>query len=57
MMHLGNYGWGMGFGWISMVMFWALVVLGIVSIVQAISRRTGQSGPEETSNDILKRKQ
>jgi len=56
MMHWGNYGWGMGFGWIFMVLFWALVILGIVYIVQAISRRTGQSGPDETPPDILKRK-
>jgi putative membrane protein len=56
MMNWGNYGWGMGFGWIFMVLFWALVILGIVYIVQAISRRVGQSGPEGTPLDILKRK-
>ena len=56
MMHWGNYGWSMAFGWIFMVIFWALVILGIVYIVQATSRRTGQSGPEGTHLDILKRK-
>jgi putative membrane protein len=58
MMYWGNYGWGMGFGWIFMVLFWALVILGIVYMYmrQAISRRTGQSGPDETPPDILKRK-
>jgi putative membrane protein len=59
MMHWGNwgnYGWGMGFGWIFMVLFWALVILGIVYIIWAISRRPGRSGPEETSLDILKKR-
>ncbi len=56
MMNWGNYGWGMGFGWIFMVLFWALVILGIVYIVQAVSRRAGQPGTEETSLDILKKR-
>ena len=46
----------MGFGWIFMVLFWVLVILGIVYIVQAISRRSGQSGTEETPLDILKKR-
>ena len=56
MMNWGNYGWGMGFGWIFMILFWAVVILGIVYIVQAISRRTRQSGPDETPLDILKKR-
>ncbi len=56
MMQWGNYGWGMGFGWMFMVLFWALVILGIVYLVQAISRKAGQSGAEETPLDILKKR-
>ncbi len=52
----GGYGWGMGFGWVFMVLFWALVILGIVYIVQTISRRAGQSRPEEAPLDILKKR-
>jgi putative membrane protein len=52
----GNYGWGMGSGWILMILFWALVILGIVYVVQAISRRAVRSGPEETPLDILKKR-
>jgi putative membrane protein len=52
----GNYGWGMGFGWIFIVLFWALVIFGIVYIVQAILRRGGRSGPEETPIDVLKKR-
>ncbi len=55
MMNWGNYGWGMGFGWMFMVLFWALVILGIMYIVQTISRRPGQ-GPEEKPLDILKKR-
>ena len=52
----GGYGWGMGFGWIFMILFWALVIICIVYIVQAISRRSGQPGPEETPFDIKKKR-
>ncbi len=55
-MHWGDYGWGMGFGWIFMILFWALVILGIVYIVQAVSRKAGQPGPEEKPLDILKKR-
>lgn len=30
----GIGGWGMGFGWFFMVLFWVLVVLGIVALVR-----------------------
>ncbi len=56
MMNWGNYGWGMGFGWIFMVLFWVLVIVGVVYIVQTISRRAGQPGGEETPLDILKKR-
>jgi putative membrane protein len=59
MMHWGNwggYGWGMGFGWISMILFWALVIFVIVYIVQSLSRRAGQSIREESALDILKKR-
>ena len=56
MMHWGSYGWGMGLGWIYMLVFWALVILGIVCIVKGVSSRAGQSGPEEKSLDILKKR-
>jgi len=33
-----------------------LVIVGVVYIVQAISRRAGQPGPEEAPLDILKKR-
>ena len=28
-MYWGNYGWGMGFGWIFMVLFWLTIALAV----------------------------
>jgi putative membrane protein len=39
-----------------MILFWGLVIAGIAYIVQAISRRSRRSGPEETPLDILKKR-
>jgi putative membrane protein len=59
MMHWGNWGncgWGMGFGWIWMILFWGLVIAGIAFIVQTITRGTGKTKSEETPLDILKKR-
>jgi putative membrane protein len=56
MMHW-DYGWGMGFGWIFMVLFWALVILGIVYLLKLISGGDRKSERnEETALDILKKR-
>lgn len=54
-MHWGDYGWGAGFGWIFMVVFWILVILGVVYLVQAISK-TSRKEDKETPLDILKKR-
>jgi len=55
MMQWGDYGWGMGFGWLFMVIFWILIILGIVYLVKVIvgseKRTIG-----ETALDILKKR-
>jgi putative membrane protein len=56
MTHWGNYGWGMGFGWIFMALFWALIVLVIAYIVRSFSRGSGQSRTKGTPLDILKKR-
>ncbi|MBI4686365.1 MAG: SHOCT domain-containing protein [Nitrospirae bacterium] len=51
-----DYRWGMGFGGgLFMVLFWALVILGIVYLVKLI---IGTKGEErgETALDILKKR-
>lgn len=51
-----GWGWGMGFGMIGMVLFWVLVILGIVVLVRWIG--ASSSGAERTlaksALDILK---
>jgi len=56
MMQWGNYGWGMGFGWLFMIIFWTLVILGVVYLGRS-AMKIGK-GPEhnETPLDILKKK-
>ncbi|MDI6744506.1 MAG: SHOCT domain-containing protein [Thermodesulfovibrionales bacterium] len=52
-----NYDWGMGagFGWLLMLIFWILIVLGAVYLIKLIAggekRTTG-----ETALDILKKR-
>lgn len=56
MMHWVDYGWGMGFGWLFMVLFWALVILGVVFIFKMISERSRPAEKGETALDILKKR-
>jgi putative membrane protein len=53
MMHywFGNYGSGMGFGWIFMLLFWAIIIFIVVALV----KKRG-SGENETAEDILKKR-
>lgn len=55
---MGSYGWGwagMGFGMISMVLFWVLIILGIVILVKWVaSSSSGTQPPAKTALDILK---
>jgi putative membrane protein len=55
MMHWGNYG-GMGFGWIFMILFWALVILVIFFLIKYIAGRDRTESPKETALDILKKR-
>lgn len=54
-MHWGDCGWGMGFGWIFMIIFWGLVILGIVYLIQVVSKGTKKEDTE-TPLDILKKR-
>ena len=53
-----DYGWGMGFGfgWILMILFWVLLILGIVYLVKLIAGTTKKGEKEESALDILKRR-
>jgi putative membrane protein len=56
MMHWGNYGWGMGFGWIYMLFFWIIVITAIVYLVKFLAKSSGPGECHETPLDILKRR-
>jgi len=56
MMNWGNYGWGMGFGWISMTVFWVLVILGIVFIVRTTIKGGKSIEHKEAPIDILRKR-
>lgn len=56
MMHWGDYGWEMGFGWVFMIIFWALVIFGVFFVVQAAMRIGKGEAQKETPLDILKKR-
>ena len=54
-MHFG-YGWGMGFGWIFMIIFWVVVIIGVVYLIKLISGGTKSEEKTESALDILKKR-
>ena len=60
MMYWGNingmgYG-GFGFGWIFMVLFWALVILGGIYLFKQLFSGSKESIAKESAQDILKKR-
>jgi len=58
MMHWGNItgmGYG-GFGWIFMVLFWALVILGVIYLLKQLFSSSKDSVGKESAHDILKKR-
>ncbi len=56
MMHWGNIGWGMGFGWIYMIIFWVLIITAVVYLVKYFGKKMGSEMCQESPLDILKRR-
>jgi putative membrane protein len=57
-MHWGDYGWGIGFGWgwFFMVIFWILVILGIIYLIKVVAGRGKGIEKEDTPLNILKKR-
>ncbi len=50
-----NYGWGMGFGWISTALFWVLVIVGIAYLVKLVARPVKEE-KEDAALGILRKR-
>lgn len=51
----GTPGWGPGFGIVFMVLFWALIIFGIIAIVKWLAGASGNTGtpPPKSARQIL----
>lgn len=56
MNNMDGLGWGPVFGWIFMLLFWGLVIFGIVAIVKGLYGSSQNTNNQETKTalDILK---
>lgn len=50
---MDGWNWGMGFGGIFMILFWGLIVLGIVALGKWLFSGSGSGGSSKRSLEIL----
>jgi putative membrane protein len=52
---MGFGGWAMGFGWIFMILFWVLIIVGIITLVKRLSSSNTNTNfpPPKTVLEIL----
>ena len=49
-------GWGMGFGWILMILVWVLAIVGIVAMIRWMTGQPLNAAPEQTPLQILQQR-
>ncbi len=52
----GYYSWGMEFGWLFMIIFWALVIIVTVLLVRKFGAGSGRREKDESALDILQKR-
>jgi putative membrane protein len=50
------WGLGMGFGWLAMLAFWGVLIMGLVLLVRWLSAGLSHGSSNESPRDILKRR-
>ncbi len=48
--------WGWGMGWILMIIFWGLVVVGVIFLIRYLIGATRGTNGKESALDILKKR-
>ena len=51
-----DYGWGMGSGWVFMIFFWVLVILGVLYFIRIVTTSAKKDASGDTALDILKKR-
>lgn len=51
---MDHWWWGPGFGWIFMILFWVVIILGIVALAKWLFSGSIGGGPGRGPLDILK---